>query len=153
MKQAPDFTLPDQNGTEHSLKDYRGHWVVLYFYPRDNTPGCTVEACSFRDARDAIAEYGNAVVIGISKDSVKSHENFTKKFNLNFTLLSDPSTETIQAYDSWKEKSMYGRKYMGIMRNTFIINPDGEIVREFIKVSPLKHVREILDALAELQKA
>ncbi len=152
MKQAPNFTLPDQNGDEHSLTDYLGKWVVLYFYPKDDTPGCTTEACSFRDTRDAIAEYGNATVIGISKDTVRKHANFVKKYDLNFTLLSDPSTETIQAYDSWKEKSMYGRKYMGTMRNTFIIDPKGHIVREFIGVNPSKHAAEILAALDELQK-
>lgn len=152
MKQAPNFTLPDQNGNEHSLTDYLGKWVVLYFYPKDDTPGCTTEACNFRDARDAIAEYGNATVIGISKDTVRKHANFVEKYDLNFTLLSDPSTETIQAYDSWKEKSMYGRKYMGTMRNTFIIDPKGRIVREFIGVNPSKHAAEIIAALDELQK-
>lgn len=151
MKRAPDFTLPDQNGDEHSLTDYRGKWVVLYFYPKDDTPGCTTEACNFRDARDAIAEFGHATVIGISKDTVRKHSNFAKKYDLNFTLLSDPSTETIQAYDSWKEKSMYGRKYMGTMRNTFIIDPKGNIVREFIGVNPSKHAAELLKALEELQ--
>jgi peroxiredoxin Q/BCP len=148
---APDFKLLDQDGTEHSLQDYAGKYVVLYFYPKDDTPGCTAEACEFRDARELIAELGNAIVIGISKDTVKAHKKFADKFELNFTLLSDPEHETIEAYGAWQEKSMYGRKFMGIQRSTFIINPEGEIVREYPKVSPKNHAAQIIKDLQVLQ--
>ncbi len=153
MKKAPDFTLEDQNGTKHSLADYAGRWVVIYFYPKDDTPGCTTEACSFRDSRDAIAEFGNSVVIGISKDTVKSHKKFADKFDLNFTLLSDPEHKVIEAYGAWQEKSMFGKKYMGIQRMTVIIDPIGNIVKEYPKVSPNKHGAEIIADLRQLQAA
>ena len=148
---APDFSLQDQDGVIRTLKDYAGKWVVLYFYPRDDTPGCTTEACNFRDARDAIAEYGNCVVIGVSKDSVASHKKFATKHGLNFTLLSDESTETIKAYNAWGERSMYGRMFMGILRSTFIIDPSGNIVKEYPKVTPAKHAKEILKDLKYFQ--
>ena len=151
MKQAPAFSLEEQNGKIHSLADYAGKWVVLYFYPKDDTPGCTTEACNFRDERDAIAEYGNAVVIGISKDTVKSHKKFADKFDLNFTLLGDPDHTVIEKYDAWQERSMYGRKYMGIVRSTVIINPEGKIVKEYPKVDPKKHAVEIIKDLQTLQ--
>lgn len=153
MDKAPDFTLPDQDGKMHSLKDYSGKWVVLYFYPKDDTPGCTTEACSFRDEREAIAELGNAVVIGVSKDSVASHKKFADKHNLNFTLLSDESLKTIKAYNSWGERSMYGRIFLGVLRSTVIINPDGYIVKRYPKADPKKHAVEIIQDLQELQKA
>lgn len=153
MKQASNFTLKDQNNTEHALSDYAGKWVVLYFYPKDDTPGCTLEACNFRDERDAIADYGNASVIGISKDTVTSHKKFADKFNLNFTLLSDPDHSVIKSYGAWQEKSMFGKKYMGIQRMTFIIDPNGQIVKEYPKVSPAKHAAEIIADLRELQRA
>ena len=149
---APDFSLPDQTGTTRSLKDYTGQWIVLYFYPKDSTPGCTTEACNFRDARDSIAELGNAVVIGVSKDSVKSHAKFAEKYKLNFTLLSDESHEMIEAYGSWGMKKFMGREYEGIKRNTYIINPDGKIVKEYEGVNPAKHAAEIIKDLQELQK-
>ncbi len=149
---APDFSLPDQTGTMRSLKDYAGQWVVLYFYPKDSTPGCTTEACNFRDARDSIAELGNAVVIGVSKDSVKSHAKFAEKHKLNFTLLSDESHEMIEAYGSWGVKKFMGREYEGIKRNTYIINPNGMIVKEYEGVNPAKHAAEIIKDLQELQK-
>ena len=114
---APDFSLPDQNGTLHTLSQYAGKWVVVYFYPKDSTPGCTKEACSFRDGRQFLEEAG-AVVLGISKDSVASHKKFAEAHKLNFTLLSDTSTETIQAYGAWGQKKFMGREYMGINRNT-----------------------------------
>jgi len=152
MKQAPNFNLPDQNGKVHKLEDYKGKWVVLYFYPKDDTPACTNEACSFRDARDAIAEYGKAVVIGISKDSVKLHKKFTDKHSLNFTLLSDETHQTIEAYGAWQPKKFMGREYMGIMRNTYIINPEGKIVKSYEGVNPKTHVSEIIKDLAELQE-
>lgn len=151
MASAPNFTLKDQDGTSHSLLDYAGRWVVLYFYPKDDTPGCTTEACEFRDARDVIAELGNAVVIGISKDTVKAHKKFADKFDLNFTLLSDPDHEVIEAYGAWQEKSMYGRKFMGIQRSTFIIDPSGNIAKEYPKVTPRKHAAQIIKDLQEFQ--
>lgn len=151
MKPAPDFSLQDQNGKTHSLKDYRGKWVVLYFYPKDDTPGCTKEACNFRDERDVIADLGNAEVIGVSKDSVASHKKFADKYTLNFTLLSDESLDTIKAYNAWGERSMYGKIYLGIIRSTFIINPEGQIVKEYPKVNPKDHALQIIKDLEELQ--
>lgn len=151
MKQAPNFSLQDQHGNTKTLADFTGQWIVLYFYPKDDTPGCTTEACNFRDEREAIAEYGNAAVIGISKDSVASHKKFADKYDLNFTLLSDPEHEVIEAYGAWQEKSMYGRKYMGIQRMTVIIDPSGNIVKEYPKVSPAKHAAEIIADLKALQ--
>ena len=151
MRDAPDFSLPDQDNKLHSLKDYVGQWLVVYFYPKDDTPSCTKEACNFRDARDAIAEMGNAKVIGISKDSVKSHKKFTDKQKLNFTLLSDPEHKTIEAFGAWQLKKFMGREYMGIMRNTYVINPEGKIIKEYIGISPKDHIKEILDDLAEFQ--
>jgi len=151
MKQAPAFSLPDQDGTMHKLADYAGKWLVLYFYPKDDTSGCTAEACSFRDERDAIAEFGNAVVVGISKDTVRSHKKFAEKYGLNFTILSDPEHTTIEAYDSWKPKKFMGREYIGTQRNTFIINPSGQIAKEYRGVDPKKHAAQIIADLKELQ--
>jgi len=151
MKKAPDFNLPDQDGKYYSLKDFAGRWLVVYFYPKDETAGCTVEACNFRDARDAIAEYGNAAVVGISKDSIKSHKKFVDKHSLNFTLLSDPEHEVINAYGAWQRKKFMGREYMGIMRNTYIIDPEGNIAKEYIGVNPSKHAGEIIEYLKKLQ--
>lgn len=151
MKPAPNFKLPDQEGKMHRLKDYAGKWVVVYFYPKDDTTGCTAEACSFRDARDGIAEFGKAKVIGISKDSVKSHKKFAEKHSLNFTLLSDESHQTIEAYGAWKQKKFMGREYMGIMRNTYIVNPSGMIVKEYEGVDPKQHVKQIIDDLWALR--
>jgi peroxiredoxin Q/BCP len=151
MKQAPDFSLLDQNGVTRSLGDYAGQWLVLYFYPKDDTPGCTTEACNFRDERDAIAEFGNAAVVGISKDNVRSHKKFAEKFGLNFTLLSDPDHATIEAYDSWKPKKFMSREYIGTERNTFIISPTGEIAREYRGVDPKAHAAQIIADLKTLQ--
>jgi peroxiredoxin Q/BCP len=153
MKQAPSFSLPDQNDKIHSLKDYAGTWLVLYFYPKDETPGCTTEACNFRDARDTIAEFGRAGVVGISKDTVKSHKKFADKHELNFTLLSDPDHKVIDAYGAWQKKKFMGREYMGIMRNTYIINPDGMIAKEYIGVDPKDHVGTIIEDLKTLRAA
>lgn len=141
---AADFNLPDQNGIMHSLKTYAGKWLVLYFYPEDDTPGCITEACNFRDAREIIAELGAAEVIGISKDSVDSHKKFVDKYGLNFTLLSDTSHKTIKAYNSWG--------VMMAQRNTFIISPKGEIVKEYLGVEPKDHAAEIIADLKMLQK-
>lgn len=152
MKHAPDFSLPDQNGTLHSLADYAGRWLVLYFYPKDDTPGCTTEACSFRDEREVIAELGNAEVVGISKDTVRSHKKFADKYGLNFTILSDPEHKVIEAYDSWKPKRFMGRDYIGTQRNTFIINPDGMIAKEYIGVDPKTHAAQIITDLKNFQQ-
>ena len=148
---APDFSLSDNNGVVHTLKEYSGKWVILYFYPKDDTPGCTTEACSFRDAESAIAEYGNAVVIGISKDTSRSHKKFAEKHNLSYTLLSDTDHSTIEAFGAWAPKKFMGREFLGIHRNTYIINPDGKIAKEYLGISPKDHVGEILKDLKELQ--
>lgn len=140
---APAFTLPDQTNTLRSLADYEGQWLIVYFYPKDDTPGCTTEACSFRDEYDYLEEKGLQVV-GISKDSVASHAKFAEKYDLKFPLLSDPKAEVIRAYGAWGEKSMYGRKYEGILRKTFLINPVGEIIKEYPKVTPKDHAVFIL---------
>ena len=150
--QAPDFSLPDQNGEIRTLKEFAGKWVVLYFYPKDDSPGCTVEACSFRDIETVIAELGNAIVIGVSKDSVKSHKKFADKHELKFILLSDESTDMINAYGAWLEKRMFGKKYMGVLRMTHIIDPAGEIVKTYPKVNPTDHAGEIILDLKALQK-
>jgi peroxiredoxin Q/BCP len=145
-KKAPDFTLTADDGKKYSLKDFRGKKVILYFYPKDNTSGCTKEACSFRD-NIKLFQKKNAVIIGISKDSVESHKKFKSKFNLPFPLLSDEALDAIKKYDVWKEKSMYGKKYYGIERSTFIIDEQG-IVREiFRKVKVDGHIEEILDKI------
>lgn len=149
MKAAPNFSLQDQNGKTHNLDDYSGKWLVIYFYPKDNTTGCTMEACSFRDGRDMLNSLG-AEVIGISKDDAKSHSKFSDKHKLNFTLLSDPQAETIQAFGSWKKKKFMGREYMGISRDTYIINPEGEIVKKYEGVNPVKHFDEVYSDLKEL---
>ena len=140
--EAPDFTLPDQNGDMHTLKEYRGKRVVLYFYPRDNTPGCTKQACAFGELYPQFQEEG-AVVIGISKDSVASHKKFEEKQKLTFTLLSDPELQAIQAYDVWKEKKNYGRVSMGVVRTTFIIDEQGRIEKIMLKVKPDTNAAEI----------
>lgn len=148
---APDFSLTDQNGDIKSLKDYAGKWLVIYFYPKDDTPGCTTEACSFRDGRDMLEILG-AEVIGISKDSVRSHAKFAEKHELNFTLLSDESTNVINAYGSWKMKKFMGREYMGITRDTYLINPDGEVIKKYEGVNPKTHFSEIYEDLKTFQQ-
>ena len=138
-----DFSLPDQDGKAHKLSDYKGKWVVLYFYPRDDTPGCTREACGFRDyAKQYKAK--NAVILGVSKDSVESHKKFAEKYHLNFTLLSDESKEVIKAYKAWGEKKFMGKIFDGVLRKTYLINPEGVIVYAYEKVNPLIHSEEIL---------
>ena len=143
---APQFKLPDQNGVMHSLKDYKGKKVILYFYPKDNTAGCTKEACGFRDRYPDITEKG-AVVLGISKDNVASHKKFEEKHSLPFTLLSDESTEVLQKYDVWKEKQLYGRTYMGIERSTYLIDEKGKIIKAYQKVKSAVHPEEVLKDL------
>jgi len=147
---APNINLPASNGRVVSLKDFKSKkHVVLYFYPKDDTPGCTVEACGFRDNVKAI-ERQNAVVLGISPDNVAKHNKFIEKFNLPFLLLSDEEKETCQDYGVWVEKSMYGRKYMGVARSTFIINKDGKISQIFEKVKPKDHPQDVLSFLDSL---
>jgi thioredoxin-dependent peroxiredoxin len=147
-QKAPDFSVKDDCGQTVKLSDLKGKKIVLYFYPKDDTPGCTAEACNFRDGIAAIKKLG-AVVLGVSSDSVESHQKFKKKFDLNFPLLADTDREIIEAYDVWKEKSMYGRKYMGIERTTFIIGKDGKITHIFPKVKVKEHAGAVLEALEE----
>lgn len=142
MVKASDFTLKDQNGKSVTLSDFKGKWVVLYFYPKNSTPGCTKEACNFRDGRDYLEDLG-AIVLGVSKDSVTSHKKFTDKYKLNFTLLSDPEAEVIKKYGAWGEKSMFGKKYFGIKRNTVLIDPKGNIFKEYMGVNPAGHIKDI----------
>ena len=146
MKKAPAFSLPDQDGVIRSLGDYAGKWVVLYFYPKDDTPGCTAEACAFRDGREILTAMG-AEVIGISKDTVKSHAEFTQKHNLGFTLLADPEHTTIEAFGSWIPKKFMGRAYIGINRDTYLINPEGEIVMKYTGINPKTHIADIIKDL------
>ncbi len=143
---APEFKLHDETGKEISLSDFKGKKVIVYFYPKDDTPGCTTEACSFRDVYDEILEAG-AVVIGISKDDSESHEKFKNKYNLPFYLLSDPEHKVLEDYGAWQEKKMYGKVYMGIARITFIIDENGVVQKAYPKVKPESHAEEILDAL------
>lgn len=143
---APNFTLPDQNGETHSLEDYRGKKVILYFYPKDNTAGCTKQACGFAERYPQIQEKG-AVVLGISKDSVKSHKNFETKYSLPFTILSDPDHEVIELYDVWKEKKNYGRTYMGIVRTTYLIDEEGTIIQAMDKVKAADNPAQMLGLL------
>ena len=143
---APDFTLSDQNGTEHSLKDFQSKKIVLYFYPKDNTPGCTSQACGFGELYPQFTEKG-AVVIGISKDSVASHKKFEEKYNLPFLLLSDSELSAIKAYDVWHEKNMYGKKTMGVVRTTYLIDEDGIIIKAFGKVKAADNPAQMLQAL------
>ncbi len=145
-KIAPDFTLSDQDGVAHSLRDYIGKWVVLYFYPKDDTPGCTKEACSFQDSLHSLIERG-VVVIGVSKDSVASHKKFATKYNLEFPLLSDPDHKVIEQYSAWGEKKFMGKVFLGILRTTYLINPKGEIVKTYEKVNPNQHTGEIIKDL------
>ena len=143
---APDFTLPDQNGASHSLSDYRGQKVILYFYPKDNTAGCTRQACAFGDLYPQFREKG-AVVLGVSKDSVASHKRFEEKYGLPFTLLSDEDRVVIQAYDVWKEKKNYGKVTMGVVRTTYLIDENGVIVRVFDKVKAADNPAQMLGEL------
>ena len=144
---APDFTLPDQNGELHSLSDYRGKKVILYFYPKDNTPGCTRQACGFSELRPQFEERG-AVILGVSRDSVASHKRFEEKQGLSFTLLSDPELEVIQAYDVWKEKKNYGKVSMGVVRSTYLIDETGTIVKAFDKVKAAENPAQMLEELS-----
>ena len=143
---APDFRLLDQNGKEHTLEDYKGKKVILYFYPKDNTPGCTKQACGFTLLYPQFTEKG-AVVLGVSKDTVASHKKFEEKQELTITLLADPELETIKAYDVWQEKNMYGKKTMGVVRTTYLIDEEGTITKAFSKVKAADNPQQILDLL------
>jgi thioredoxin-dependent peroxiredoxin len=145
---APDFSLLDQDGTRRSLSDARGAWVVVYFYPRDDTPGCTKEACSFRDGLPRFEEL-NAVVWGVSGDDEGAHRKFATKFDLNFPLLVDPDRSMISAYGAWVQKSKYGKTYMGVPRITYLIDPEGKVAKVWPKVNPEEHADEVAAALEE----
>lgn len=147
-KKAPGFSLFDSNGVKVFLNDYKGWKVVLYFYPKDMTTNCTIEACDFRDEFPNFKKI-KTVVLGVSPDSVESHKKFAGKYKLPFTLLSDEKKEVVQKYDVWKEKSMYGRKYMGVERTTFVIDEEGKIKKIFPKVRVKGHVEEIVKVLKE----
>lgn len=147
---APDFSAEINGGSSIQLKDVLGKWLVLYFYPKDNTPGCTTEACDFRDNMERITGIG-ANVIGVSPDSVKSHDKFVEKKELNFALVADPEKEICNLYDIIGEKKMYGKTFMGVIRTTYIINPDGEIAYVFDKVRVKGHVDKVIEKIEELQ--
>ncbi len=144
--QAPDFSLLDASGKTHALSQYKGKKIIIYFYPRDDTPGCTQEACDFRDSYATVTKK-KAVVFGVSADDAKSHSSFVIKYGLPFVLLSDPEKKMIQAYGAWGERSMYGRKFMGIVRSTFVIDEKGKIVKIFSPVKVPGHVAEVLSLL------
>lgn len=143
---APDFSLPDQNGNVHTLSEYAGKKVILYFYPKDNTPGCTKQACGFSELYPHFTEKG-AVVLGVSKDSVASHKKFEEKFNLGFTLLSDTELSAIKAYDVWQEKKNYGKVSMGVVRTTYLIDENGIILKAFGKVKAAENPSQMLEEL------
>ena len=149
---APDFTLRDQSGEEVTLSELRGGTVVVYFYPRADTPGCTTQACGIRDRSDEYAAAG-ARVLGISPDEVSDIAKFAGKYDLGFTLLADPDHAVAEEWGAWGEKSMYGKKYMGVLRSTFVVDPDGKVARVFPKVQPKKHDALVLKALGELAAA
>lgn len=140
---APDFTLPDQNGKMHSLKDYRGKKIILYFYPKDNTSGCTKQACGFSERYPQFTEKG-VEVLGVSKDSVESHKKFEEKYGLAFTLLADPERKVLEAYDVWKEKKNYGKVSMGVVRTTYLIDENGVIIRANDKVKAAEDPEKML---------
>ncbi len=140
---APDFTLPDPSSRSHTLSSYQGKWVLLYFYPKDDTPGCTKEACAIRDADPDLSSLG-AVVLGVSADSVSSHKKFAEKYHLMFPLLADENKEVVNAYGVWGPKKFMGREYEGIMRTSFLINPEGVIAKVYEGVKPETHATEVL---------
>lgn len=149
-EKAPEFSLPDQNGKIHSLLDYKGKWILIYFYPKDDTSGCTIEACSFRDNLPKFLK-SDLVVLGISADSIVSHKKFVEKHKLTFTLLADEQKQIVTEYGVWQEKNFMGKKYMGISRASFLINPQGKIVKIYEKVNPIKHAQEVLTDFAQLK--
>lgn len=143
-QKAPEFELPDQNGKLHKLSDYKGKKVLIYFYPKDNTPGCAAQACNFRENIENLEKL-NLVVLGVSKDSVKSHKKFEEKQKLNFTLLSNESTDMIKSYDMWKLKKFMGREYMGTIRNSVLVDESGKIIKIYEEVKPEKHTQEVIE--------
>lgn len=145
-----DFELKDAFEKTYKLSDYLGKWVVLYFYPKDDTPGCSVEACSFRDNLSELKDMG-VVVLGVSKDSLKSHKKFSEKYSLNFPLLSDESLEVIKAYEAWGEKKFMGKTFTGVLRKTILINKKGEVAKVYEKVTPKDHAKEIIRDIRELE--
>jgi peroxiredoxin Q/BCP len=147
--QAPNFKLTDQEGITHELSDYAGKWLVLYFYPKDDTPGCTLEACSFRDGRDDIREQTGAEIVGISKDDETSHQDFISKYNLNFTLLSDPKGKVVEEYGAWG-KNRFGS--LEVLRKTFLIDPEGNVAKVYGRVTPDGHSNKVLEDLKKLSK-
>lgn len=149
-KNAPEFELPDQDGKIHKLSDYKGQWLVVYFYPKDDTPGCTTEACSFRDNLADLKELG-VQIIGISKDTIESHRKFADKYSLNFTLLANPNKETIMAYGSWGLKSFMGKQSEGTLRNSYLINPEGIVVKVYQGVKPQQHVAQIMEDFKQIK--
>lgn len=153
MQKAPNFNLSDKDGKFHQLSDYAGQWVILFFYPRDNTPICTIEACSFRDNYQAFTDK-HVTLLGISADSQESHKGFSKKHDLNFPILSDESKETIKAYNAWGKKIVFGKEVTGVLRRTYLIDPAGNIAKFYEKVDPLndKHTQELISDLENLQK-
>ena len=148
---APDFKLRDQDGKLRSLSDWRGSWIVLYFYPKDMTSGCTLEAQEFRDHEYDLSDL-NAVVLGISADDVKSHKEFCDQQSLNFTLLADPDKEACRAYDVWHEKTIFGARHAGIERTTFIIDPDGKVAKIYSSVKPIGHADKVIGDIREMQQ-
>jgi len=149
---APDFELPDQNGQTHQLADYYGSWVLLYFYPKDDTPGCTKEACAIRDNLPNFEKL-QIKVLGVSVDSVESHRRFAEKYQLPFTVLADKNKEVVQKYAVWQKKRMMGRKYMGTVRTSYLINPAGQIAKVYPQVKPEVHAREVIADLKHLQQS
>lgn len=147
-----DFSLPDQKGKLHKLSDYRGQFVILYFYPKDETPGCTIEACGFRDSQELFKEK-NAVILGVSKDTVASHKKFAQKHNLKFTIFSDVEKKVIKEYKAWGKKSFMGRTFEGTLRKTYLIDKKGSIVKVYENVNPLAHPQEILKDLESFNRS
>ena len=145
-QKAPEFTLPDKDGAMHSLSDFRGKKVVIYFYPKDNTPGCTAQACSYQDMKVLYSEK-NAVVIGISKDSQASHQRFAEKYNLEFLLLSDPEKKVIEDYGVWQLKKNYGKESMGVVRSTFVVDENGTVIHANYKVKAKEDAEKVLQLL------
>lgn len=146
---APNFSLPSQTGKVHSLSDQSGKWVIVYFYPKDDTPGCTKEACSFRDHASAF-DGKNVTIFGVSKDDIESHDAFAKKYSLNFSLLADTDKKTLQAYEAWGEKMSMGQKTIGTLRLTYLIDPKGMIAKTYPNVKPEEHAEEILRDIESL---
>jgi peroxiredoxin Q/BCP len=148
---APAFSLSDQEGNIHTLAEYKGKWVLLYFYPKDDTPGCTTEACTIRDSYSSFGD-SDTIVLGVSKDSVASHGKFAKKYKLPFPILSDESKETMKAYGAWGKKKFLGKEYMGVKRTSFLIDKVGKIAKIYETVKPPKHAQEVLSDVQEKQK-